>query len=216
MKRYLAELVGTFLLTFAVSISLASKFPVPTPIVAALTLGVCVYVFGGISGTHINPAITIGILTVGRISLRDAGAYILAQFAGAGLAMAVTATIVTPAAVTASDSTRVLTGELFGAFCLAAGVASVVFGKAPAPAAGLTIGGSLLLGISIASSVSNGILNPAVAVGIRSISLAYLIAPIIGSLVAFQLYQFLAVEKEVPRPLPEQKAQTRSAASGVN
>ena len=77
MNKYLAEFVGTFLLTLAVSVCLASKFPVPTAVVAALTLGVSVYVFGAISGTHINPAITLGILSVGRISPKDAALYIV-------------------------------------------------------------------------------------------------------------------------------------------
>ena len=86
MNKYLAEFVGTFLLTLAVSVCLASKFPVPTAVVAALTLGVSVYVFGAISGTHINPAITLGILSVGRISPKDAALYVVSQLAGAGLA----------------------------------------------------------------------------------------------------------------------------------
>ena len=59
MNKYLAELLGTFALTLAVGVSLAGKFPVPTPLVAALALGICVYTMSAISGTHINPAITL-------------------------------------------------------------------------------------------------------------------------------------------------------------
>jgi glycerol uptake facilitator-like aquaporin len=218
MNKYLAELAGTFLLTAAVIISLAGKFPVPTPIVAAVTLGVCVYVFGALSGTHINPAITLGIYSVGKISLKDALSYLVAQFVGAGLAIIVTRTLVVAATVTANNTTPVIIGEILGTFCLASGVASVVFGKAPSPAAGLTIGGALLLGISLASSGSNGVLNPAVAVGIGSVSLAYLTAPIIGSLIAFQLYRFLAADREIPKAVSEaeSRAQAVGKAAGAN
>src|SRR5262249_59747933 len=87
MKRYVAEFLGTFALALAVALSLAGKFPVPTPVTAALTLGVCVYTFGGISGTHINPAITIGLLSIGKINVKDAAFYLGAQFAGGGAAM---------------------------------------------------------------------------------------------------------------------------------
>ena len=216
MNKYLAEFTGTFLLTLAVSVCLATKFPVPTAVVAALTLGVSVYVFGAISGTHINPAITLGILSVGRISPKDAALYIVSQLAGASLAIVISGGLVTRAALTASNTGPVFLAEILGTFCLATGVASVVFGKAPAPAAGLTIGGALLLGLSIASSGSNGVLNPAVAVGIGSISIAYLIAPLVGAVMAFQLYRFLAIKRELPQDRPEPKPQARGRAGGVS
>ena len=216
MNKYVAECVGTFLLTLAVNISLAHEFPVPTAIVAALTLGVCVYVFGDVSGTHINPAITIGILSVGKISALEAINYLLAQCVGAGLAVFMSLAVITPAPIVAASTAQVFIGEILGAFCLAMGVASVVFGKTPAPAAGLTVGGSLLLGISIASSVSNGVLNPAVAMGIGSVSVAYLAAPIIGTVIAFRLYRFLTAEKETPRVSVESTLQVRSVVSSVN
>ena len=192
MNKYLAELVGTFLLTLAVSVCLASKFPVPTAVVAALALGVSVYVFGAISGTHINPAITLGLLSVGKISVKDALIYWVAQFAGGGAAYALTPMLTTRGAVTAVDSASVFCAEALGAFVLAYGVASVVYGKAPGPAAGLTIGGSLLIGISMAAANSNGVLNPAVALGIGSLSLMYVAGPLVGAVLAMQIYKFLA------------------------
>src|SRR6185503_18448757 len=116
-----------------------------------------------------------------------------AQFAGGGLAMLVSNLMLNPRPpVTAVDSAAVFGAEALGAFFLAIGVASVVFAKAPAPAAGLTIGGSLLLGISIAAPVSNGVLNPAVALGIGSFSAVYALGPIAGACVAMLLYRFLA------------------------
>jgi len=193
MKKYLAEFLGTFALALAVALSLAGKFPVPTPVIAGLALGVCVYTFGAISGTHINPAITIGLLAIGKIGIKDAAAYIVAQFAGGGLALCVSGVILgSHPPVTAVDNLNVFGGEALGAFWLAVGVASVVLGKAPAAAAGLTIGGSLLLGISFAAPLSNGVLNPAVALGIGSFSLVYVLGPIVGAAIAMLLYKLVA------------------------
>ena len=191
MSKYIAEFLGTLILTLAVSLSIAGKFPVPTPVVAALTLGVCVYTLGAISGTHINPAITIGLAIIRKISPKDAGLYLVAQFLGAGAAMGLTRALTTPGAVTAADGGSIILAEALGTFLLATGVASVVHGKAPGPAAGLTIGGSLLIGISVAASGANGVLNPAVAFGIGSFSASYIIGPIAGSAAAMLLYSFI-------------------------
>jgi len=194
MNKYVAEFLGTFLLALAVSLSIAGKFPVSTPVIAALTLGVSVYTLFAISGTHINPAITLGLAAIGKIGGKDAAAYLVAQFLGGGLAMGV-ARYLAPggtAGVSAADGATVFTAELLGTFVLATGVASVVHGKAPGEAAGLTIGGSLLIGISIAASASNGVLNPAVALAIGSLSASYVAAPIIGAGLAMFLYRSLS------------------------
>jgi glycerol uptake facilitator-like aquaporin len=195
LKKYIAELIGTFLLAGVVSLSLGGKFDaVPTAVLAGLTLGVCVYTLGAISGTHINPSITLGVLSVGKISFADAAGYIVAQFLGGVLAMFVSSSMVPRSALTIVDSGPVFCAEIFGTFCLGLGVASVVFGKAPGPAAGLTIGGSLLFGLSIAATASNAVLNPAVAVGIGSVSVAYLTAPVVGAVIAFQIYRFISAD----------------------
>ena len=58
----------------------------------------------------------------------------------------------------------------------------VVTGRAHEAASGLVIGASLMIGISLAAPISNAVLNPAVAVGIGSVSLAYLAGPLIGAI----------------------------------
>ena len=193
-KKLVAELLGTFSLALAVKISLAGSFPVPTAVIAAMTLGIFVYTVGSISGAHINPSITIGLLSIKKIAPIEALGYLAAQFFGGFLALTFGETFAHAKVLTVSGEPAILMAEAFGTFFLAFGVASVVFGKTPAPAAGLTIGTSLLIGISIAASISNGVLNPAVAVGIGSVNLMYLIGPVIGAIVAFQLYQYLQAE----------------------
>ena len=190
MKKYAAEFIGTFVLALTVGVTLAGKFPVPTPVMAGLVLGVFVYTIGGISGAHINPAITLGLLSVRKISVKDAALYLVAQFFGGGFAMATSRAMLERPPLTVTDSVAVGASEALGAFLLAFGVAAVVYGKAPAAASGLTIGGSLLVGISVAAG-SNGVLNPAVALGIGSFSLTYAVAPIVGAVIAMQLYKSL-------------------------
>ena len=107
LPKYLAELFGTFGLALAVSLAAAGSY-LPTPVIAALTLGLFVYTIGHISGTHLNPAITAGALSIGKIRWQEAIGYWVAQFLGAGLAFYLSGQLVEPL-VLATD-TEILTG----------------------------------------------------------------------------------------------------------
>jgi glycerol uptake facilitator-like aquaporin len=192
MNKYFTEILGTFILTLAVSLSLSGTFPVPTPIVAGLALGFGVYAFGGISGAHFNPAITLGVLGIGKISSKDAILYVSSQLIGAAAASEFARRIITPATLTVDENNLVMMMEMLGAFIFSLGVAAVVNNKVSQGASGLAIGGSLLLGILVASTGSNGVLNPAVALGIGSFSFSYLIGPIVGAVLGMALYKNLA------------------------
>ena len=192
IKKYSAECIGTFALAFAVSMSLSGVFPIPTPVIAALVLMLFVYTVGHISGTHINPAITIGVWSIGKISSSDALGYLIAQFLGGGIAYYLTRILIIPARVPVANSAWVGIGEMIGAFFLAFGISAVLYKKVPVDIAGVVIGGSLLLGASLASPLSNGIFNPAVALAAGSISFMYLLAPIIGAVLAMHAYTWLA------------------------
>lgn len=200
-NRYIAEAFGAFILTLAVGLSIATSSVVPTPVVAGLTLALLVYSMGGISGTHINPAVTIGLWSIKKIDWMEAVLYIIFQFVGATLAwlkLRYLITAVTPALtlqLTAANTMLVWEAEALGALIFGFGIASVVYHKTPTDASGIVVGGSLLLGILLASFGSNGILNPAVALGLGSLSVAYMIAPIIGMVIGMQLYRWLIHEK---------------------
>ena len=94
MKKYLAEMVGTFVLTFlgcgaAVSLGCAdtnTAAVVGTAVAFGLSVVAMAYTIGGISGCHINPAITLGCLVSKRICLKDACGYWVGQFIGGILA----------------------------------------------------------------------------------------------------------------------------------
>ena len=192
IKKYIAEAVGTFALTLAVALSLAGKFPVSTPVLAGLVLALFVYSVGHISGTHINPAVTIGLWSIKKIQTEEAIYYILAQCIGAAIASLLVSYTVGLATVTLASTPLVGFAELLGAFFFAFGIASVAYGKTPSLLSGFVIGGSLLLGIAIAATLgSNGVLNPAVALGIKSFNTMYLLGPIIGAILGLQAYKYL-------------------------
>ena len=101
MKKYLAEFVGTFsLVLFGCGAAVVAGKTIPITVADAPTgiglLGISLafgfavvvmcYAIGPISGCHINPAITIAMLVVKKISFKDAVGYIFAQMAGATLA----------------------------------------------------------------------------------------------------------------------------------
>ena len=93
MKKYFAELVGTFVLTLlgcGTAVSLNCGIDTASVVGTALAFGLAVvamaYTIGGISGCHINPAITLGCLISGRISGKDACGYMVFQVIGAILA----------------------------------------------------------------------------------------------------------------------------------
>ena len=86
----------------------------------------------------------------------------------------------------------VIMAEIVGTFVFAFGVAAAVHGRVSQGASGLAVGGSLLLGISLAAKGSNAVLNPAVALGIGSVSASYLIGPVIGAILAMVIYHFIS------------------------
>jgi aquaporin Z len=93
MKKYSAELIGTFsLVLFGCGSAVISGISATGPsgiglLGIAIAFGFAVvamaYAIGGISGCHINPAVTIGVLSAGKMTAKDAVGYIIAQCLGA-------------------------------------------------------------------------------------------------------------------------------------
>ena len=105
MKKYLAEMVGTMVLVLmgcgvAVALGCNSTVGVNTASVigTSVAFGLAVvamaYTIGGVSGCHINPAITLGCLLTGRMNAKDAGMYMLFQVIGAFIGAGILAGLV--------------------------------------------------------------------------------------------------------------------------
>lgn len=192
MKKYIAEALGTFALSLIVLLSLGGVFPVPTSVLAGLTLALFVYSVGHISGTHINPAVTVGAWSLKKISSQDAVSYIIAQLAGGYGAMLVAGLFIDVSPMVSLPSGMILGAEALGALFFTFGIASVVYGKTPHDASGAVVGGSLLLGIAIAGLAGSlGVLNPAVALALGVFNWAYICGPILGAVVGMNLYKRL-------------------------
>ncbi len=193
-KKLLAESIGTFTLAFTVLLTSASNsFPIPTPILAGLVVGLFVYTIGWLSGCHLNPAVTVGLLSLRKITPVDSLKYIVAQLVGAVLALAaMTALGAEIIGMTDLNNIYVFIGEILGTALLAFGIAGVAFGKVTDGTSGAVIGGSLILGASLAGLIgAPGFLNPAIALGAKSLTLTTLVAPIIGAVLGMQIYKFL-------------------------
>lgn len=88
-RKYLAEVLGTFVLVFGGSMSILSAITMGAPILVVVPFGfglallAAIFAFGGVSGGHFNPAVTLGALLDRRIGPVDAAAYVVAQVIGA-------------------------------------------------------------------------------------------------------------------------------------
>lgn len=93
-KRIVAEIIGTFILVFGGcgSAVFAAGFPgvgiglLGVSTAFGLTVVVCAYAIGGVSGCHLNPAVSIGLAAAGRFPAKELPGYISAQCAGAIIA----------------------------------------------------------------------------------------------------------------------------------
>lgn len=192
----IAEFIGTFSLAFAVlaSVNGVISLQVPTPLIAGFTLFLAVLSIGGISGAHINPAVTLGLWSVKRISTSNALAYLVAQVVGAVAALAVVTVLLESSVASVKSDTSSWTiffGELIGAAIFTFGVAAAVEQGFQQISAAALVGGSLTLGIIFAALVSNGILNPAVAITLQSATWAYIAGPIVGAVIGMNVQQYM-------------------------
>lgn len=95
MRKYLAEFVGTMFLVLLACGSAALAAGANGSI-GALGVGLCFglvlvclcYAIGGISGCHVNPAVSLGVWLSGRMTCKDFAGYVMAQMAGAAVGAA--------------------------------------------------------------------------------------------------------------------------------
>ncbi len=190
MRKYLAECIGTFWLTFGGcgSADLAAKFPetgigfLGVALAFGLTLLTMAYAIGHISGCHINPAVTIGLTAGGRFPAGQIIPYLIAQVIGAIIAAAVLYAIASGAP--GFDIGHGFAANGFGAHSpgnyslascfLAEVILTMMFlfiimgathGKAPVGHAPLAIGFALALVHLVGIPVDNMSVNPARSTG---------------------------------------------------
>ena len=219
MNRYLAELVGTFVLVFAScgsAVLAGDKIGfLGVSLAFGLSLLAMVYAIGPISGCHINPAVTVGIVITKKMDARYAAGYIAAQILGAILGAALLLLIARGAPGGYDPSAAGLAANGYGAHSpgqyslLAAFLAEVVLTfflvftvlgatdvRAPVGFAGVAIGLVLTLIHLVGIPVTNTSVNPARSIGpavfVGGWALGqlwlFIVAPLIGAALASAVY----------------------------
>ena len=224
-RKLVAEAIGTFFLCFAgIGAILSTQPPINSgaglvgiALAHGLALSIAVATFGGISGGHVNPAVTAGFLVTGRISLPLAGKYIAAQLVGATVAAFLCNSIYPVEAVNAAKLGIPLPADwvsvpvlLLTEFILTFLLMTAIFGAAvdergkAVKIGGLAIGLTIAFDILAAGPITGASMNPARSFGPALVywhfdkHLWYWIAPIAGAVCAALLYQkvFLAPDEK--------------------
>lgn len=197
-----AEFLGTGVLTLAFLSVQRSTIGVPyfVAIAAGLVAAMLIFVFGGVSGGHANPAVTLAMWTARKITTVTALLYVVVQLLGAWAAYGIYTYFVNSSlqSIAGTYNNRIVVAEAIGALVLALGWAVIVF------RANLTVGSraalvgiSYTLGLIIAAAVGVGVINPAVAMGIRAwepfgtAGWAYVLGPLLGTVIGINLYGLL-------------------------
>ena len=236
-KKFIAELIGTFFLVFfgtgsavvtlliddgvnhgAAGIGLLGGLGdwLAIGLAFGLTVMACIYLFGKISGAHLNPAVTIGLLVSKNISLIDSVYYIVAQAIGAVLGSLLLFVCLGAPAVTIGGLGATAPGlsvgyipamiaECIGTFFLMLVVMGVAVDKKADPGvAGISIGMTVAAVIIVLGAFTGASINPARTFGpylmdtllgganLWGFFPIYLVGPIVGAILAALLYGYLA------------------------
>ena len=220
-KVFVAEFIGTFALVFVGAASAMYNVGLLGIALAhGLTLAVFAYIYGQISGAHINPAVTLGHAANGNIKWSDAAVYWVAQFSGAALAaflLRMFVSLIDPNAFSAAATNGVLIAEhpyyamgieALLTFFLVNTVLHVSAGDKAGPFSGWAIGLTYTVAILAGAPLTGGSLNPARSFGPAIFTqalkegtpdwqnpmlyLIFFVGPFIGAIVAVLIYQFLS------------------------
>jgi len=219
MKKYFAELIGTFVLTF-VGCGVAAMTGcngadangayVATALAFGLTIVAMAYSIGNVSGCHINPAVSLGVLLNKGMSVKDFVGYVIAQCCGATIAGAALMALIGTEkglgcnALYDGDVAKSLIIEAILTFIFVLSILGVTskaeFGKV----AGLVIGGSLtlvhLMGIAFTGTSVNPArsLGPALMIKGEALSCVWVfwVGPLVGAAVAALVWCVLSSKKE--------------------
>lgn len=219
-RALVAEFIGTFALIFigAGSVALGLGGLVGVAFAHGLVVLGFVYAYGHVSGAHVNPAVTFGVWTAGKMETPRALAYMAIQLLG-GVAGGLALGWVLGGRGTGLGMTRLASGLAVGGatisitplvgvvleailtfFLANAVLGAAVSGKGGA-GAGIGIGMTLTFAILMAGPLTGGSLNPArslgpaVAMGSYENLWVYFVGPLLGGAVAGLLYRGVLEEK---------------------
>ena len=202
-KNLVAEFIGTFALIFigAGAVAIGAGGLMGAALAHGFVVVAFIYAYGHISGTHINPAVTLGLLIAGEIEFVAAIGYWIVQFLG-GILGAVVLKAVLP---DAGDLGVTILGEGVGVgqglvieivltfFLVNTIFNTAVSGKA-GNFAGIAIGLTLIFCILMGGPLTRASFNPARTLGPAIVSgnyadiWLYFVGPFVGAILAALLY----------------------------
>ncbi len=210
-KNLVVEFIGTFALIFigAGALAIGSANLVGVALAHGLVIVAFIYAYGHISGTHINPAVTLGLLIAGEIEFVAAIGYWVVQFLG-GILGAVLLNILLPdpgdlgVTILAEGVTPVqgLVIEIVLTFFLVNTIFNTAVSGKAGNFAGLAIGLTLVFAILMGGPLTRASLNPARTLGPAIVSgnyadiWLYFVGPFIGAILAALLYIGVLKDKE--------------------
>ena len=199
-----AEFLGTGILTLVFLSVQRSNIGIPffIALAAGAAVAVAAFFFGDSSGAHMNPAITLALWTARKISTLVGLAYIVVQLLGAWAAYGIFRYFAGQSLqpIGGHFSAKVLLAEALGGLVLALAWGAVYFKRYDTTNRALLLGGSYALAIIVAAAagVGIGIVNPAVAFGIRAWGIngvmgwgTYALGPVLGAIIGVNLYALL-------------------------
>lgn len=201
VNKYIAELIGTFILVLTIGCTvIAGGAGVIPPLAIGAALMAMVYAGGHVSGAHYNPAVTIAVWLRGRCATADIVPYIVAQVLGAAAAARVVLYLKSGAQITAGAPAvgPALVAEFLFTFALAYVVLNVATSKRTQGNSyyGLAIGFTVMTGAFAVGGISGGAFNPAVAIGVTIMGLLpwsslwiYLVACFSGAIAAALVFK---------------------------
>ena len=226
MKKYLAEMFGTLVLVLmgcgaAVSLGCTSNDPalastvVGTSLAFGLSVVAMAYTIGGISGCHINPAITLGCLLAGRMKTKEAIMYMIFQTIGGviGAAILYLATSTSGDAIVGTGANACqegvsIMGGLLAEIIFTAVFVFVVLGTTDAKKgagnfAGLAIGLSLVLVHLVCIRYTGTSVNPARSFGPALFQggqaleqlWIFIVGPFVGAAISALVWKIVGEEK---------------------
>jgi len=215
MRKYLTELLGTFILVFcatgAIVINQQTEGSIGH-IGISLTVGLLVmtliYAFGNISGAHFNPAVSIAFTVARKFPVNKLVPYIFSQLFGAVMA-SFFLKLLFPQNEMFGGTSPVGTEmqsfilEIFLSFFLMLVILTVAHGsREQGMFAGLAIGSTVLLEALFAGPISGASMNPARSIAPALVSghlehlWIYIVAPIIGAIVAVPVWKFISINNQ--------------------
>lgn len=241
-KALIAELIGTYALVLSIIMAVSIYVGVATeaggqllpnvvvPFIAfvhGFVLFVMIQTLGAVSGGHFNPAVTLGLFSIGKIKGADAAKYVIVQVIGGTLAGVTLALVLNDLGTSVkfgspsidpsiSLASGIVLEAIFTFLLVWTVVATAVNPDGTKEWAPAAIAASLALGVFLIGSLTGASLNPARAFGpdftnmlfgdggfgsVRDFVLAYVVGPIAGGVLAATLYNALYIKKSVP-PAP--------------